>query len=171
MADARDTTIRDAKRAAVFAAIAAGERRLRAVAVTGGRGHAVPPCGACLQVLAEFSGTELIVLLAPLDAPDRGTTPLLRDQAGTLRPVDWHTAMTEFCGRMKDIQARHGPHSIAFLGTGQICTEEMALLGCLFKFGMGCVGCAIARGETIREAAEAHGIPLAELLKALGIKE
>jgi hybrid cluster-associated redox disulfide protein len=30
----------------------------------------------------------------------------------------------------------------------------------LFKFGMGCVGCAIARGETIRQAAEAHGIPL-----------
>ncbi|MGD1004994.1 MAG: DUF1858 domain-containing protein [Methanoregulaceae archaeon] len=41
----------------------------------------------------------------------------------------------------------------------------------LFQFGMGCVGCAIARGETIREAAEAHGIPLAELVKALGIKE
>lgn len=41
----------------------------------------------------------------------------------------------------------------------------------LFKFGMGCVGCAIARGETIREAAEAHGIPLQELLAALGIKE
>lgn len=41
----------------------------------------------------------------------------------------------------------------------------------LFKFGMGCVGCAIARGETIREAAEAHGIPLSELLSALGIKE
>jgi len=36
---------------------------------------------------------------------------------------------------------------------------------------MGCVGCAIARGETIREAAEAHGIPLPELLSALGIKE
>ena len=41
----------------------------------------------------------------------------------------------------------------------------------LFKFGMGCVGCAIARGETIREAAEAHGIPLSELLSALGIEE
>jgi hybrid cluster-associated redox disulfide protein len=39
----------------------------------------------------------------------------------------------------------------------------------LFKFGMGCVGCAIARGETIREAAEVHGIPLEELLKALDI--
>ncbi|MDO9549746.1 MAG: DUF1858 domain-containing protein [Methanoregula sp.] len=41
----------------------------------------------------------------------------------------------------------------------------------LFKFGMGCVGCSIARGETIRQAAEAHGIPLPELLKALGINE
>jgi hybrid cluster-associated redox disulfide protein len=41
----------------------------------------------------------------------------------------------------------------------------------LFKFGMGCVGCAIARGETIREAAMVHGIPLDELLAALGIKE
>ena len=60
-----------AERAAVFAAVAAGERRLRAVAVTGGRGRAVPPCGACLQVLAEFAGPELIILLAPLDAPDR----------------------------------------------------------------------------------------------------
>ena len=39
----------------------------------------------------------------------------------------------------------------------------------LFKFGMGCVGCAIARGETIREAAVAHGIPLEELTSALGI--
>jgi hybrid cluster-associated redox disulfide protein len=41
----------------------------------------------------------------------------------------------------------------------------------LLKFGMGCVGCAIARGETIREAAEVHGIPLEELLAALGIEE
>lgn len=41
----------------------------------------------------------------------------------------------------------------------------------LFKFGMGCLGCAIARGETIREAAMAHGIPLKELLSALGIPD
>ncbi|MCX6693725.1 MAG: DUF1858 domain-containing protein [Methanomicrobiales archaeon] len=41
----------------------------------------------------------------------------------------------------------------------------------LFKFGMGCVGCAIARGETIRQAAEAHSIPLPELLSSLGISE
>ncbi|MDD1671841.1 MAG: DUF1858 domain-containing protein [Methanomicrobiales archaeon] len=41
----------------------------------------------------------------------------------------------------------------------------------LFKFGMGCLGCAVARGETVREAAMAHGIPLQELLDALGIQE
>ena len=40
-----------------------------------------------------------------------------------------------------------------------------------FRFGMGCLGCAVARGETVREAAQAHGIPLEELLKALDIPE
>ena len=60
-----------AERVAVFAAVAAGKRRLRAVAVTAGKRVAAPPCGACLQVLAEFAGPELVILLAPLDAPDR----------------------------------------------------------------------------------------------------
>jgi len=41
----------------------------------------------------------------------------------------------------------------------------------LMRFGMGCVGCALAGGENIRQAAEGHGIPLAELLDALGIEE
>jgi hybrid cluster-associated redox disulfide protein len=41
----------------------------------------------------------------------------------------------------------------------------------LFKFGMGCIGCAIAQGETIREAAMAHGIPLDELLSALDAEQ
>jgi anaerobic selenocysteine-containing dehydrogenase len=79
--------------------------------------------------------------LTPLAAPDRGTTPLLRNPDGSMRAVDWHEAMTEFCARMKKVQAQHGPHSIAFLSTGQICTEEMALLGCLFKFGMDGLHC------------------------------
>jgi hybrid cluster-associated redox disulfide protein len=41
----------------------------------------------------------------------------------------------------------------------------------LFSFGMGCLGCAIANNETIREAAQAHGIPLDEMLSRLGIEE
>ena len=79
--------------------------------------------------------------LTPLAAPDRGTTPLVRHSNGTLQPVSWPEAIGAFCARMKEVQAKHGPHSIAFLSTGQICTEEMALLGCLFKFGMGGLHC------------------------------
>ena len=41
--------------------------------------------------------------------------------------------------RFRAIQAEHGADSVAFLSTGQIATEEMALLGALAKFGMGIV--------------------------------
>jgi assimilatory nitrate reductase catalytic subunit len=75
--------------------------------------------------------------LAVLDSPERATTPLLRDSAGRMQAVSWEAALTEFCGRFKQIMAAHGPESVAFLSTGQIPTEEMLLLGCLAKFGMG----------------------------------
>ena len=75
--------------------------------------------------------------LAPLTSQDRATTPLLRDSKGVLRPVDWDTAMKTFAGRFQQIQRQHGQESVAFLSTGQMPTEEMALLGSLAKFGMG----------------------------------
>lgn len=75
--------------------------------------------------------------LDPLDAPDRATTPLLRDASGVLAPVDWSTALATFVSKLKSIQAQYGRESAAFLSTGQIPFEEMALLGCLWKFGMG----------------------------------
>src|SRR5581483_3662659 len=77
--------------------------------------------------------------LTPLKAADRATTPLLRNEQGELEPVDWDRALLVLCGKFKEIQARHGPESVAFLSTGQIVTEEMALLGALAKFGMGLV--------------------------------
>lgn len=76
--------------------------------------------------------------LTPLVAPDRATMPLLRTSPGGRRePVDWTKALHTFAARFKAIQALHGKHSIAFLSTGQIPTEEMMFLGALFKFGMG----------------------------------
>ncbi len=75
--------------------------------------------------------------LAPLSASDRGTTPLLRNDQGALAPVDWSVAMEQFTDRFKAIQKEHGPESVAFLGTGQMPTEELAFLGALTKFGMG----------------------------------
>ena len=75
--------------------------------------------------------------LSVMDSPDRATTPLLKHENGKLNPVDWQTAMSEFVGRFKSIQEEHGDHSVAFLSTGQMVTEEMAFLGALTKFGMG----------------------------------
>jgi assimilatory nitrate reductase catalytic subunit len=76
--------------------------------------------------------------LTPLAAPDRVTAPLLRNRTtGKLEPVTWDAAMAAFTGNFQGIQARHGKRALAFLSTGQIVMEEMALLGALAKFGMG----------------------------------
>lgn len=53
-----------AERAAVAAAVAAGARRLDAVVVASGTRPPTPPCGMCLQTLAEFAGPDLPVVLA-----------------------------------------------------------------------------------------------------------
>jgi cytidine deaminase len=53
-----------AERAAVVAAVLAGERSLQAVAVASGTVPPTPPCGMCLQTLAEFAGPELPVALS-----------------------------------------------------------------------------------------------------------
>ena len=46
--------------------------------------------------------------------------------------------------------------------------EQNPKTGLIFRgFGMGCVGCAMARGETIEQAAGVHRVDLNELLEAL----
>ncbi len=77
--------------------------------------------------------------LTPLAASDRATVPLLRNRRGKLEPVSWMVAMDTMVRRFKAIQDRHGPGAVAWLGTGQIVTEELALLGALAKFGMGMI--------------------------------
>jgi assimilatory nitrate reductase catalytic subunit len=77
--------------------------------------------------------------LAPLRSTDRATEPLLRNARGVLEPVTWEVALDAFVSRFKAIQEKHGPESVAWLGTGQIPTEELALLGSFGKFGMGLV--------------------------------
>ncbi len=53
-----------AERAAVTAAVLAGRRTLQAIAVASGTVPPTPPCGMCLQTLAEFAGPGLPVTLA-----------------------------------------------------------------------------------------------------------
>ncbi len=74
--------------------------------------------------------------LTPLKSKDRATTPLLRDKQGRMHPIDWDKGLTVFTEKFREIIAKHGPESVAFLSTGQIPTEEMFVLGILAKFGM-----------------------------------
>ena len=55
-----------AERAAVFAAVAAGQQRLEMMAIA--TAGVAAPCGACRQVLAEFSAA-LPILLIDVDRP------------------------------------------------------------------------------------------------------
>jgi cytidine deaminase len=63
-----------AERAAVCAAVAAGVRAIRAVAVVTDLLEPARPCGACRQVLAEFGPAMTVVLLG--SAQTRRTTSL-----------------------------------------------------------------------------------------------
>ena len=55
-----------AERAAVCAAVAAGERAFSALAVTAGSSP-VTPCGICRQVLSEFSKDGKLVVICGVD--------------------------------------------------------------------------------------------------------
>lgn len=50
-----------AERNAIFAAVGAGERRFKMLAVAADSSEPVAPCGACRQVIAEF-GIPLVVM-------------------------------------------------------------------------------------------------------------
>lgn len=94
--------------------------------------------------------------LDPLDSPERATSPLLRNEAGNLTPVSWGVALETFTHKLKCIQQAHGRESVAFLSTGQIPFEEMALLGCLFKFGMGFLHCDANTRQCMATAVTAY---------------
>ena len=64
-----------AERSAVAAAVAAGEKRLAAVAVVTSTSPPAAPCGMCRQVLAEFADDDLPIALAN-DAGERSDTTL-----------------------------------------------------------------------------------------------
>jgi cytidine deaminase len=51
-----------AERVAILTAVAAGRRRFAALAVMADTSDPVPPCGLCLQVLAEFSPDCMVIM-------------------------------------------------------------------------------------------------------------
>ncbi|GIW44689.1 MAG: nitrate reductase catalytic subunit [Candidatus Binatia bacterium] len=77
--------------------------------------------------------------LAVLDAPDRALVPLWRSRSGGERRLSWHEAIELFVRRVRETIERYGRESVAFLGTGQLPSEELAFFGALAKFGMGLI--------------------------------
>lgn len=63
-----------AERTAIFSAIAAGERTVRAVAVYTPTPRATSPCGACRQVINEFGPAALVISVC--DGAERIETTL-----------------------------------------------------------------------------------------------
>ena len=55
--------------------------------------------------------------------------PLVRDKNGELKQIQWQEAFDLFAKRVTEIQEKYGKESFAFLSTGQLATEEMALAG------------------------------------------
>jgi len=53
-----------AERTAIFKAVSAGEKEITAIAIFTATEQPTPPCGACLQVLNEFSTNPLIILVS-----------------------------------------------------------------------------------------------------------
>ena len=60
-----------AERTALFKAVSEGEREFEKIAIVGGNGENLsnfcPPCGVCLQVLAEFCDKDFIIVLGTPD--------------------------------------------------------------------------------------------------------
>jgi len=52
-----------AERTAVFTALLNGERKFKAIAIAGDSENYISPCGACRQILSEFCGKDLYVIM------------------------------------------------------------------------------------------------------------
>ncbi|WP_062201791.1 molybdopterin oxidoreductase family protein [Demequina salsinemoris] len=65
-----------------------------------------------------------------LAAPDRLTTPLLRDvKGGALREASWGEALDLIVGRIRETQERHGRDAVAIFGGGGLTNEKAYALG------------------------------------------
>ena len=52
-----------AERTALFTALLAGERKFKAIAIASDAEQFCPPCGACRQVMLDFCGKEMEVIM------------------------------------------------------------------------------------------------------------
>ncbi|GAA0065660.1 MAG: nitrate reductase [Clostridium perfringens] len=66
--------------------------------------------------------------------------PLLKMKDGERKAIEWKEAFELFASKMTAIQEKYGKESVAYISTGQLPTEEMALLGHVGRSYMGING-------------------------------
>jgi assimilatory nitrate reductase catalytic subunit len=67
---------------------------------------------------------------ALLDAPDRLTTPLIKDPGSTEhREATWDEALGHVADKLTALRAAHGPDAVAVFGSGALTNEKAYLLG------------------------------------------
>ncbi|MGL5381485.1 molybdopterin oxidoreductase family protein [Clostridium sp.] len=71
---------------------------------------------------------------------EKRKSPLLRDENNNMVEVSWEKGINTFVEKMTSIQDKYGKESVAFISTGQMTTEDMALLGHVGRSYMGING-------------------------------
>lgn len=66
--------------------------------------------------------------------------PLMKNEKGEFEQISWDKAFELFATKIKEIQEKYGQKSVAFISTGQLLTEEMALLGHIARDYLGIDG-------------------------------
>lgn len=58
-----------------------------------------------------------------------GSLPKIRQADGSFRQVSWEEGFQHVADRLKELQAKYGPESVAGISTGQLTLEEFAIFG------------------------------------------
>lgn len=75
------------------------------------------------------------MLRALPDIEGRLTKPMIR-KGGKLVDATWDESLDLIAAKFKEIRDAHGPHALAFYGSGQLFTEESYTANKLFKAGL-----------------------------------
>ncbi len=117
---------------------------------------------------------------ALLDAPDRLTTPLIRDQkGGKLRPASWDAALDYVGGKLRTIAARSRPDAVGVFGGGGLTNEKAYMLGKFARValrtanvdynGRFCMGSAAAAGQRAFGLDRGTPFPMEDIAKTQAI--
>lgn len=74
---------------------------------------------------------------AVLRAPDRLTSPLVRDSDGTLQPTTWDDALDLVADQLRGVREAHGADAVAVFGGGGLTNEKAYQLGKFARVALG----------------------------------